>query len=141
MGNLSHVVYRSRPAKVFSDEELLEMLEVFREKNKSLDITGMLLYDGSSFIQVIEGDDKIISRLYDSIKRDSRHRMVTTIIDEKLNSREFHNWSMGFYKVDQQQLNNIEGMSDFFTKECLSDVDIGIAKKLLQVFASKQYDD
>lgn len=138
MGNLSHIIYRSRAIKVFSSGELLEMLEAFRKKNASLDITGMLLYDESSFIQVIEGEDKIVSQLYDSIKQDSRHRLVTTIVIEEINSREFRNWSMGFYKVDQQQLNNVEGMNDFFTKtECLADVDLGIAKKLLQAFASK----
>lgn len=138
MFNLSHVIYRSRAIKIYSEDELLEMLKTFRKKNESLGITGMLLYDENSFIQVIEGEDTIISQLYDCIQRDSRHRLVTTIVKEKINDKDFRNWSMGFCRVDQQQLNNIKGLNDFFTnKECLADVDLGIAKKILQVFATK----
>jgi hypothetical protein len=138
MANLSHVIYRSIAIKAFSEKELLEMLKTFREKNKSLDVTGMLLYDDNVFFQVIEGEDAIISQLYDSIKKDSRHRLVTTLVKEEINARDFLNWSMGFYKVNQQQLNHMEGINDFFTKkECLSEINLGIAKKLLQIFCCK----
>lgn len=138
MNTLSHVIYKSRAVQLFSEEELLTMLRAFHIKNVSLGITGMLLYDEYDFFQVIEGDSARVSQLYDAIRKDPRHDMVTTILSEPLPARAFSNWSMGFYKVDNQQLNSIPEMNDFFTtKKCLAEVDLGIAKKLLQFFAFK----
>lgn len=138
MEHLSHIIYTSIAIRYFSDAEILDMLNTFRLNNAKLEVTGMLLYDNSVFFQVIEGKSEVISKLYESIRRDPRHRLVTTIVDEELQEREFANWSMGFYKVNNEQLNKMEGVNDFFTSnKCLTDVTVGISKKLLQVFAAQ----
>lgn len=56
MNKLFHTIYRSRAIKVFSDEELIGMLEEFRKRNAAINVTGMLLYDEDVFFQVIEGE-------------------------------------------------------------------------------------
>ena len=52
---LSHVVYVSTASEPMDDEDLAELLAQSRERNARNDITGMLLYKDSRFIQLLEG--------------------------------------------------------------------------------------
>src|SRR5688572_12980573 len=78
------LLYVSTSIKLFSEEELLEMLKVSRDNNKALDITGLLLYKGGNFMQVLEGPDEVVNSLYEKIKIDPRHKDVTVISSEQI---------------------------------------------------------
>lgn len=42
-------------------------------KNARVDVTGMLLYHGRTFFQVLEGDRGVVEPLFDRIGKDKRH--------------------------------------------------------------------
>jgi len=137
MSNLFHIIYTSIGVKRFSDAELVDLLDTCLRNNKRLGITGMLLYDSQVFFQVIEGEREIILQMYEAIKADCRHRSVRAIVKEEIDAKEFFDWSMGFSKVSKEQLNQIDGLNDFFSgNRCFIDINLGIAKKLLQIFAA-----
>ena len=72
------------------------MLHFFRKKNRSLGITGLLLYRARSFCQFLEGEEAVVTALFEQIKSDNRHRYVTLVYQEPIESRSFSDWSMKF---------------------------------------------
>ncbi|MEL7208842.1 MAG: BLUF domain-containing protein [Actinomycetota bacterium] len=93
---LLQLAYVSNAVRPLDREELIELMRHARKKNKRLEITGMLLVEGSRFLQVLEGPPAAVSDLYDAIRLDERHECVTTIFcDEQLRQRQYAQWLMG----------------------------------------------
>lgn len=116
-------------------DELAALLREARENNAKLGLTGMLLHAEGSFFQVLEGQADVVDALYVKIDRDKRHDRVTLIIREPIPRRYFDAWTMGFYKVSDEELVGMSGVNDFFGKDrSLVGIDAGRAKKLLAAF-------
>lgn len=107
------LIYTSIATNPMSDDELVQLLEKARVNNHTLSITGMLLYQGNKFMQVLEGPDKEVEVLYEKIKKDPRHHDVLTILKRPLSRREFPTWKMGFKKLDQVNPQQMTGYSEF----------------------------
>jgi len=135
MASLIHLIYSSAATKHFEDEDLLAMLIHSRLKNEQHDITGILLYENGSFFQVLEGPPDAVDHLYTRISQDDRHTNTVIIIREPIAKRSFGDWTMGFAKIDSQELDAIIGLNDFFTNGLsFSQMNSGRAKKLLLAF-------
>jgi hypothetical protein len=98
----------------------------------------MLLFEKSSFFQILEGPDEAVGLLLDRISGDPRHECILKIIYEPINRRYFGNWSMGYPEVTLDQLSTLPGLNDFFVGEQTSfaNLDRGRAKTLLEAFKS-----
>jgi hypothetical protein len=132
---LIQCIYASAAGRVFDTEELTELLQVARDNNAKLGLTGMLLYAEGSFFQVLEGPAEVVDALYVKIGRDERHGQMTLIIREPIPKRCFDAWTMGFYNVSREELAGISGVNDFFSKDRgVLNIDAGRAKKLLAAF-------
>lgn len=110
------LVYVSSALYPMANEELRDMLTFARKNNAQNNITGMLLYKSTFFIQVLEGSPENITQLYSKIKQDPRHENVTLIYSEPIAERAFDKWSMGFNILDDVSLKNMEGYTDFLRK-------------------------
>lgn len=140
MKTLIHLIYASIANVDLDDTKLIELLTKVREKNSHLNVTGMLLYCDYNFFQVIEGEELIIQTLLENIKNDPRHKNVTIIVKEPIQSRSFAKWTMGFSNATKEQLSMIEGMNDFFNEEkFLVNIKPGRAKKILEAFSSGRW--
>ena len=70
---MHYVLYASTAAIPFSDNDLADLLRVSRRNNASTNVSGMLHYHDSSFLQYIEGEIEdvtpclIASRLIQSV--------------------------------------------------------------------------
>ncbi len=74
----------------------------FNEKNK---ITGCLVKYKSEFIQIIESENQeVIHQLFDKIKVDQRHHAVTLLYTGFKSSRDYINWTMGFFNLNTSQV-------------------------------------
>jgi hypothetical protein len=102
---LSNLVYISNRKSNCTPDEIAKILSACVRNNKELDITGVLLYSESKFVQYLEGEYKSIMALYDKIKLDNRHSNAVLISNGIINNRTFPSWQMGYKKVD---LNSIE---------------------------------
>ena len=130
-----HTIYTSVIAPSFSEKELEPLLQMAREKNERLGLSGMLLYSERSFFQVLEGPDETVDSLFQKIASDSRHMRVTRIIREPISKKYFDDWTMGFSKVTNGDLQTMPGVNDFFQQGAsLASIDPGRAKKLLTAF-------
>lgn len=67
-----------------------------RENNRRRGITGMLLFDGHSFLQILEGAKDPVLRLFGVIKEDRRHTEVIEILQQPVAQRDSPDWTMAF---------------------------------------------
>jgi hypothetical protein len=116
------LIYVSTSVKLLNDEELLDILKVSRENNSSRDVTGLLLYKGGNFMQVLEGPDAVVEALYEKIKTDPRHQDVSVISREQISTRQFPAWEMAFQNLDNPEIKNEPGYSQFLHDEFNADV-------------------
>ena len=113
MTKLTSIVYASAAVRLFSEEELVRMLKKCRINNEKANITGMLLYKGGNFIQVLEGPDEAVTRLYDKIQKDPRHDSIMTLMKQSISERQFPGWEMGFGDLNNPEYRKLEGFTDF----------------------------
>jgi len=136
MSELIHIVYVSTSTHDLSELELDDLLKGIRAKNKRNDITGLLLYNDGMFIQVIEGEIKRIIDLFDLVKSDSRHKNIVQILKEPIQKRSFPDWSMGFKRITNEDLESIQGFSTFMSDDTEWVPNPDIAEQVLYLLNS-----
>ena len=107
-----HLIYTSRARQDFGAADLKQMLTHARSNNDSVNVTGMLIYHNEAFLQVLEGDEASVRKIFKRIEKDSRHARLVTLRSQKSfgERRIFGDWSMGFTnapndaRVGQDQL-------------------------------------
>lgn len=87
-------MYVSTAVADFSDDELTLLAEGAATRNTEKGITGILLYKGGSFLQVIEGPVRAMDELIGKINADDRHTFIEVLLNERASRRYFHNWEM-----------------------------------------------
>ena len=98
---MKRIKYVSRFAQPFRENELEELGKRAAEKNKTLDITGILMTSGGLFYQVLEGPEDAVDEVFGSIRNDPRHTDVLVLsIEEEVGDRLFPNWSMKTVNLD-----------------------------------------
>ncbi len=89
-------VSRCNIAPEYEGGELNRILDTALGFNPTAGITGALLFTGSHFAQVLEGDEASIYSLLASISRDPRHDEVQIVLCDPLAKRRFPDWSMAY---------------------------------------------
>lgn len=69
------------------------------ESNRRDAITGVLLFNGTHFLQLIEGRPEAVEHLMDRIRRDRRHVAVEVEHDGASDQRFFPDWALGLVHV------------------------------------------
>lgn len=89
-------IYRSTANPAIKQSQICDLLEQAKDFNRANDITGCLLFYNHEFVQYIEGDEFIVTDLFEKIKMDRRHTDVDLLYSGNINGREFENWSMAY---------------------------------------------
>lgn len=110
---LFHLGYASTETRPLSGNELLELLAFARDANERMDLTGLLLYREHCFFQVLEGNEEVVRKLYESISVDDRHYRLELLFEGPIESREFIDWRMGFVQLDGVDVKRLPGFSRF----------------------------
>jgi hypothetical protein len=96
-----YIVYISTAVKPMNHDDLTSLLRQCHDNNQELGITGILLYQQGTFMQMLEGDKQAVLEMYHRISRDPRHTAVHTVLDGEIGQRNFSGWSMGFVNMDK----------------------------------------
>ena len=91
---LIRLIYRSKVSRQVRLSDAEEIAEKAKPRNAAEDISGLLLYTSTHFIQVLEGEEAVVRKLFSRIKRDKRHLEVEVVADRPIERREFGGWSM-----------------------------------------------
>lgn len=129
------LAYTSTPSQPLTKAELVAILARARARNAQLGVTGMLLFTGGSFFQILEGRAEVLAELYAKIAADPRHTSVVKLIAEPLERRSFADWSMGYSEIGRSELATIPGLNDFFLEHSsFAALEPGRARALLAAF-------
>ena len=111
---LGYVSTQTRPMEA---GDLIDLLNVARDANRELGVTGMLLHREDSFFQVIEGTRENVLALFERICTDPRHQRIEVLFQEPTGKREFPDWRMGFVELDGIDVSLLPGFSNFLADE------------------------
>ncbi len=104
------ISYISSAAHTMDTEQLLDLLSHCLNYNSTHAITGMLLYGNGIFLQALEGEEDVVSSLYDKIEKDERHVNVKFLNRKTIEARQYSEWSMGFQRLSGEDLNIVESL-------------------------------
>ena len=82
-------------------KQLDSMLERARRRNGEVGVTGILLFSGGHFLQVLEGHQRVLTTMYNRIASDTRHKHVRQLGCLQTSERMFGKWFMGMLNLDE----------------------------------------
>ncbi len=109
---LYRLIYMSTAKNLFTENELEDLMEKSKQNNKKIDVTGLLLTKGKTFIQCLEGKKDNVEELYSKIENDNRHNDVIELIEEEIDSRIFTDWSMGYRNIEKVHTINTDKLKE-----------------------------
>ncbi len=96
---LKTLTYTSRARLDLGDEDLTAIQQTARHLNALDGITGLLLFDGCRFLQIIEGAEDAIDNLVERLRMDPRHSAFEIRDERFVERRSFPDWSMELVRV------------------------------------------
>lgn len=98
------ITYLSFASAHVRSNDVKNILEISRARNLSDSVSGVLIFNGAVFVQIIEGPDRKIGSLITRIKNDHRHVELQILMDKPVLDRLFVNWSMGYVDLENGEL-------------------------------------
>jgi len=90
------ICYVSKAKENITQQEVEAIFANTYTKNTLKNITGILLYMMGDFFQVLEGNEKYLKKLYETIKVDPRHTNVFEIMNKPVNKSVFKDYRSDF---------------------------------------------
>ena len=94
--SLHELIYVSIVGATVNAKVVAAIASHARTANKSLGITGVLVFDGERFCQFLEGGRKQVVKLFERISVDDRHVDVDMVHQGPIESRHFQRFAMGY---------------------------------------------
>jgi len=94
-----------------------EILAASRRNNAAAGVTGLLLYDGYRFLQALEGEAAAVTKVYERIKADPRHRAIVLLSSREISERAFGDWAMAGQRVAIASGSTVPELIDRLTEE------------------------
>lgn len=88
------LIYISTPRRKILPADLAEILATSRRNNRRDGISGLLFFDGTRFLQALEGPEDRVQTALARIKADPRHFAIVTLSKREVAAREFGDWEM-----------------------------------------------
>ena len=96
------------------EAQLGPILESAVRHNREDGITGMLLYSGGNFLQVLEGSQEQVLKTYQRICRDLRHTNILILTQEEVEERQFAGWNMGYRQLSDADVARFPEYAPYF---------------------------
>lgn len=127
------IIYISRAKQNFTSGDLADLRDLADARNRSEDITGLLLSDGARFIQALEGDAAAVQAVMDRIAKDSRHDNISYFRPITTNCRQFRKWTTEY--LAERDLGEERGFLDRVMRH-VADVECDSIKAAFIGFAA-----
>ena len=100
--SLAQLVYISDATRPFDGPGLEELVRLAAVANGRQSVTGVLIYGNSTFLQLLEGDQLVVYRLFEKIKLDPRHTRVRMLACYPIRDRSFEAWNMQLLNLSRR---------------------------------------
>jgi serine/threonine protein kinase len=123
--HIHQLIYESHPTELLTQEQLKDILAKSQYKNIRLNLSGLLIFHGGKFMQLLEGGKEEVAELFAVIQRDPRHTDIKVVLESDSQERNMPSWVMGLSTDDS--LKEICGSMDYFIT---SDATIQICESM-----------
>jgi len=96
---LQELIYTSLSVPSGTTDNVADILETSQRNNVANHVTGLLLFDGQRYIQILEGDPSDVDRLFVNITKDDRHQQVELLHKGGISGRAFETWRMAYEEL------------------------------------------
>jgi len=104
---LTTIIYRSHISDDFPIRTLPEMVNNASKINTAHDVTGILLFNGTHFFQLLEGPEAGIQTVYQRICADRRHHNVVELMRDYAPYRRFGNAGMTLFDLREHDRSSL----------------------------------
>ncbi|MEM9302672.1 MAG: BLUF domain-containing protein [Pseudomonadota bacterium] len=99
---LRQLLYMSELARPFESSLLEDIKAASGRNNERWQVSGCLLYSKGHFLQLLEGPEESVERLFGIISADGRHARVRVLHDVPIKERLFDGWEMRTYNLESR---------------------------------------
>ena len=109
---LTSVTYTSLARLDLQGTDLEDIHRTARDRNALDGVTGLLVFNGTHFLQIIEGSESAIDDLVERLRGDSRHTGFEIRDQRKVDARSFPDWSMELVRVNASYFQAKDAITD-----------------------------
>jgi len=132
---LSTIIYRSHISDEVPLKTLAKLAVEANKVNESHNVTGILLFNGTHFFQLLEGPEDAVLAIYEGICRDPRHHNLVELMRDYAPARRFGNVGMELFDLrEYDQAKVLQAVLDKGTSKYQLTYD-DRALQFLRVFA------
>ena len=116
-------------------DEVDSMLSSARINNPLEGITGVLIFNGDSFMQILEGGEAAIDGLVERLRSDPRHSNMAVRDERTIETRTFPDWSMAYLRLEDGAFHGEKTVERALRRdlpEALRNIVLGLTHSLLQ---------
>ncbi|WP_336220378.1 diguanylate phosphodiesterase [Citrobacter amalonaticus] len=101
------VIYRSHICHNLSFSAVQEMVVTASSNNERANVTGILLFNGNHFFQLLEGPEEGVLSIYNSICNDNRHHNLVELMRDYAPSRRFGKVGMELFDLREHNREDV----------------------------------
>lgn len=95
------LLYVSTIATGIDLSEVGKIARIARVTNARRNVTGLLVFDGESFAQQLEGPSERVRELFERIRSDPRHTNIRVLHQGTCAKRTYRRFAMGYADLDE----------------------------------------
>ncbi|HEX4336914.1 MAG TPA: BLUF domain-containing protein [Polyangiaceae bacterium] len=139
--DVQQLIYVSAARQPFDEEQLRALLLDARRRNQAAGVSGLLLHERGSFLQMLEGPKDAVTETFERISKDRRHHRLVLVYQAAHEQRVFADWSMGFVSMSPATARMLPGYHDFFRRysELAPSPDSAVAQRILSSFRAGRW--
>lgn len=119
---LKSLTYTSLAELDLESSDLEAIHRTARELNALDGITGLLIFNGTHFLQIVEGDEAAVADLVARLRRDRRHSSLEIRDEREIGERSFPDWSMELVRVTASYFEAKDKIAETLPPSIASDV-------------------
>lgn len=104
---LTTVIYRSHICDNVPVKKLEQMVDAANTKNDHADVTGILLFNGTHFFQLLEGPEESVMTIYRHICEDARHYNIVELLRDYAPARRFGKAGMELFDLREHDSSEV----------------------------------
>ena len=104
---LLELIYTSFAEAQNDTDDVQNILASSERNNVASNITGLLLFDGARYIQILEGESQDVERLFMTISKDPRHHSLELLHKGPILERSFETWRMAYEALPKGLLSDL----------------------------------
>ena len=104
---LVELIYTSLSRALNENDDVGDILASSERNNAAKSVTGLLLFDGNRYIQILEGERMDVETLFAEISEDPRHHDLELLHKGDIEGRSFQTWRMAYESLPRGLLEEL----------------------------------